>query len=86
MTLRGLSFLLLTSIAGRTSDEIWPSLENLVVDYFGVRERGASGMASGGGGAKKKNVESQIDVSAVESFEGQRAQKVAPVRLAAQGA
>lgn len=71
--------LLLTSIAGRASDEIWPQLETLVVDYFGVRERGA---ASGGGGTKKRSVESLIDVSAVDAFEKQQQRAQKGARLA----
>jgi len=41
--------LYLTSLAGRTSDEIWPQLEDVVQGYFGVRAkaRKEARMASG---------------------------------------
>lgn len=72
----GADALLLTSIAGRTSDEIWPSLESLVAEYFGVKERRGTG-GSGGGAAKKSNkVERDIDVSTVEVIEKEGAKDV----------
>lgn len=72
----GADALVLTSIAGRTSDEIWPRLESLIVEYFGVKERHGSG-GSGGGAAKKTNkVERDIDVSTVEVIDKAAAKDV----------
>jgi len=60
---------MLQSIAGRTSDEIWPRLEETVLRNFGVEKRvvaKATG-AEGHGGPKKSShtVEREIDISSV---------------------
>lgn len=57
--------LILQSIAGRTSDEIWPRLEDIVVQYFGVGERrGPSGSGTEGSGDSRKSSH-KVDVSSV---------------------
>lgn len=65
----GAERLILQSVAGRTSDEIWPRLEETVVQYFGVEERRAGGSGPNGiGGAKtsSRKVGREIDISSVE--------------------
>jgi hypothetical protein len=64
----GAERLMLQSIAGRASDEIWPRLEEIVVQYFGVGERrgpGGSGTDGSGGAKSNHKVDREIDISSV---------------------
>jgi hypothetical protein len=59
---------MLQSIAGRTSDEIWPRLEEIVVHGYGVSERKIiSGDGDGSGGLRTAShkAEHDIDISSV---------------------
>ncbi|KAF8311581.1 adenylate kinase [Clavulina sp. PMI_390] len=68
----GAESMLLTSISGTTSDEIWPHLENLVVEYFGVQGKGTAG-SSGGGSVKER-----IDVSSMNTKESPKTKLAMP--------
>ena len=54
---------ILHSIAGRTSDEIWPRLEETVLQNFGVGGRGVAKSTGHGGAKSSHTVEREIDIS-----------------------
>jgi len=60
----------LTEITGRTSDEIWPKMEDVIRRNFGVRVRSGAKITGGLGVGTKKGVDANVGVAGAVAGNG----------------